>query len=223
MPRRISYLFALILSSFFDSVNRQPFSKPRHIVLVIVIFHLRLPFISLMLVIAVRLFIDLPAFLHFRHAFPKRLVIRLRRIFIIVGTVHLYGSQQLLQFRDSPSAKHLHFPFPCHFRLRSMLPDVFLHPSHVIPASKLKSTFIKFTHHTKSQILMKMYAVACQIFILDLWHADTGSHILDAHFPQFFLQRRIQSTASRICILGSNIVSLRFLFLKYNTNGAKGE
>lgn len=162
MPRRISYLFALILSSFFDSVNRQPFSKPRHIVLVIVIFHLRLPFISLMLVIAVRLFIDLPAFLHLRHAFPKRLVIRLRRIFIIVGTVHLYGSQQLLQFRDSPSAKHLHFPFPCHFRLRPMLLDV-------------------------------------------------------------LLQRRIQSTASRICILGSNIVSLRFLFLKYNTNGAKGE
>lgn len=118
MPRRISYLFSLILSPFFDSVNREPFSKPRHIVLVIVIFHLRLPFISLMLIIAVGLFIDLPALLHFRHAFPKRLVIRLRRILIIVGTVHLYGSQQLLQFRNSPSAKHLHFPFPCHFRLR---------------------------------------------------------------------------------------------------------
>lgn len=163
MPRRISYLFVLILSSFFDSVNRQPFSKPRHIVLVIVIFHLRLPFISFVFIIAVRLFIDLTTLFQFCHAFPKRLVIRLCRIFIIVGTVHLYGSQQLLQFRDSPSAKHLHFPFPCHFRLCSMLADV-------------------------------------------------------------LFQRRIQSTASRICILGSNIVSYRFVsfFLSITQMERKG-
>ena len=42
---------------------------------------------------SVQLFIDLTTLFQFCHAFPKRLVIRLRRILIIVGTVHLYGSQ----------------------------------------------------------------------------------------------------------------------------------
>lgn len=39
--------------------------------------------------------------------------------------------------------------------------------------------------------------------------------------PDVLLQRRIQSTASRICILGSNIVSPRSFFNKYSTKGGK--
>ena len=197
------------------------FSKPRHIVLVIAIFHLRLPFISFVFVITIRFFINLTAFLHFCHTLPKRLVICFRRIFIIVGTIHLHGSQQLLQFRNSLFSKHLHFSFPRHFRLHAMLSDVHFHPSHIVPASKLKSAFVKFPHHTKSQMLMKMYAVSCQIFIPGLRHSDTRFHILDAHSPQFFLQCCIQSAASRICILGSDIVSPRSFFNKYSTKGGK--
>lgn len=102
-----------------------------------------------------------------------------------------------------------------------MLSDVLFHPSHIVPASKLKSAFVKFPHHTKSQMLMKMYAASCQIFIPGLRHSDTRFHILDTHSPQFFLQCCIQSATSRICILGSDIVSPRSFFNKYSTKGGK--
>lgn len=88
--------------------------------------------------------------------------------------------------------------------------------------SKPYSAFVKFPHHTKSQMLMKMYAVSCQIFIPGLRHSDTRFHILVPIPRSSFSSAATSScTASLICILCSDIITPRSFFNKYSTKGRK--
>ena len=58
-----------------------------------------------------------------------------------------------------------------------MFSDKFLHPHHIIPASKLVSALMECSNHMIAKSLMEMHAVLGQIFIIYLWIAYTGIDI----------------------------------------------
>ena len=69
--------------------------------------------------------------------------------------------------------------FKCENRLRgrSMVPDDFFHPYHIIPSSEFEPALMKCTDECISKMLMKIDAVSRQIFILDHRRSNTCIHI----------------------------------------------
>ena len=73
-----------------------------------------------------------------------------------------------------------------------MLSQVLFHPYHIIPAGKLISALIKFTHKAIPEMFMEPDAVSGQVFVLCLGTGDTGIQIDDTLQGEGLFQRQVQ-------------------------------
>ena len=62
-----------------------------------------------------------------------------------------------------------------------MFSNEFFHPDHVIPASELTGAFVKLPHFDKTEMLMELFTVFCEVLIFGNGIGDTGIHIHNSH------------------------------------------
>ena len=73
--------------------------------------------------------------------------------------------------------------------------DEFLHPDHVVPTIEFPAALMERANLLKSQMRMKMLAVAREVFVFFDGVPDAGVQVQDAHRFQALFERFVQRAA----------------------------
>ena len=76
-----------------------------------------------------------------------------------------------------------------------MFSDDFFHPNHVVPTIKFVSAFMESSNLGKTEMLMELFTVPSQIFILCYGITNAGIQVQNAHLLKSMLQSFIQRTS----------------------------